>query len=297
MGNPFDHTSASWVRYSQYEWKKGKDGHLYITPTKDASPKPYDPMKDAETLVMDAMDIALLCYHKKPDKQIQSAMLRFARNYGLLGLMTALPTTANFMEYDKVYLLKNQFIKKEIMETREYVSLFFPFSELDYWKEGRNSSLTLHDKTMIALMLTYKSSPQALIMSLMRDYAERYDWLIEVFKDWAFVSFASLIYYHDYDILTEDDKSLYRRAMTVFDGNAPTYHIELWEHPTLVWDFHSLMLGIQMMFTFMLTDENNPLRLCEQCQKPFIAKEPGDNCCSRECRKEYEKEHQHLDKK
>ena len=208
MGNPFDHTSASWVRYSQYEWKQGKDGHLYITPTKNASPKPYDPMQNAETLVMDAMDIALLCYHKKPDKQIQSALLRFARNYGLLGLMTALPTTANFMEYDKVYLLKNQFIKKEIMETREYVSLFFPFSELDYWKEGHNSSLTLHDKTMIALMLSYKSSPQALIMSLMRDYAERYDWLIEVFKDWAFVSFASLIYYHDYDILTEDDKSL-----------------------------------------------------------------------------------------
>jgi hypothetical protein len=25
----------------------------------------------------------------------------------------------------------------------------------------------------------------------------------------------------------------------------------------LVWDFHSLLLGVQMMFSFMLTDETN----------------------------------------
>ena len=118
MGNPFEHTSASWVRYSQYEWKKGKDGNLYLIPTETADPKPYDPLKDAEALVLDAMDIALLCFHKRPDTEIQSAILRFARNYGLLGIMTALPTTAKFVDYEKVYLLKNQFIKEEAMDTK-----------------------------------------------------------------------------------------------------------------------------------------------------------------------------------
>ncbi len=38
------------------------------------------------------------------------------------------------------------------------------------------------------------------------------------------------------------------------------YHIALLDKPTLVWDFHSLLLGIQMMFTFMLTDEEKPQR-------------------------------------
>ena len=32
-------------------------------------------------------------------------------------------------------------------------------------------------------------------------------------------------------------------------------HIELLENPTIVWDFHSLLLVIQMMFSFTLTDE------------------------------------------
>ena len=53
MKTLFEHTSASWVRYSDYEWKEA-DGQLYLLPTADAKPLPYDPMKDAETLVISA---------------------------------------------------------------------------------------------------------------------------------------------------------------------------------------------------------------------------------------------------
>ena len=60
MRNLFEHTSASWVRYSQYEWKRAEDGHLYLLPAKGSTPKPYDPMKDAEALVLAAMDIGLM---------------------------------------------------------------------------------------------------------------------------------------------------------------------------------------------------------------------------------------------
>ena len=291
MANPFEHASASWVKYSQYEWRTGRDGNLYLIPTENAEPKPYDPFKDAETLVLDAMDIALLCFHKKPDTEIQAAILRFARKYGLLGLMTTLPTTAKFVEYEKVYLLKNQFIKEEAMDTMEYVSLFFPFTELDFSKHSIESVWNISDKKMIALAMTYSSSPQAKVMSLMRNYAERYDWLTTLFKDWAFVFFTAFLYYEDYDKIDEDGREVYRKAMSVFDGNAPSYHIELRNHPTLVWDFHSLMLGIQMMFSFMLTDDTKPLRLCHECQKPFVAKRLTDQFCCSDCRNEYHKKH------
>ena len=40
---------------------------------------------------------------------------------------------------------------------------------------------------------------------------------------------------------------------------APEYHIELRERPAMVWDFHSLLLAIQMMFSFMLVDETATL--------------------------------------
>ena len=45
--------------------------------------------------------------------------------------------------------------------------------------------------------------------------------------------------------------------MAAFGGIAPTYHIELLDRPTIVWDFQSLLLGVQMMFSFMLTDEKS----------------------------------------
>ena len=42
--------------------------------------------------------------------------------------------------------------------------------------------------------------------------------------------------------------------MAAFGGIAPSYHIELLDKPTIYWDFHSLLLGIQMMFSFLLVD-------------------------------------------
>ena len=68
------------------------------------------------------------------------------------------------------------------------------------------------------------------------------------------------MYYHDYDSIDEGTRNLYRKAMAAFGGIAPSYHIELLEKPTIYWDFHSLLLGIQMMFSFMLVDEARPLR-------------------------------------
>ena len=62
------------------------------------------------------------------------------------------------------------------------------------------------------------------------------------------------MYYNDYDSIDEDARGLYRKAMAAFGGIAPSYHIELLDKPTIYWDFHSLLLGIQMMFSFMLVD-------------------------------------------
>ncbi len=78
-----------------------------------------------------------------------------------------------------------------------------------------------------------------------------------------------------------------QQSIAAYGGNAPTYHIALLDKPTLVWDFHSLLLGIQMMFTFMLTDEEKPLRLCKQCMKAFIASRPSAVFCSPRCKNQY----------
>ena len=108
MNTLFERTSSSWVRYSSYEWKEAEDGKLYLMPTKDAQPGIYDPLRDAQQLVLDALNIGRMCMSKKPDAEIQKAIQNFAVKYGLFGLMTALPTTPKFMDYEAVYLPKKR---------------------------------------------------------------------------------------------------------------------------------------------------------------------------------------------
>ena len=288
MRNLFERTSSHWVRYSEYEWRAAEDGTLYLTPAKNAKPEIYDPLKDAQQLVLDALNIGRLCMSKKPDSDIQKEVRAFALKYGLFGLMTALPTTPKFMEYENVYLPKNHFIKEETMRTEDYLALFFPFDKLDVIKRGVESLWNIqNDRAMMALAMTMSDKPMAVNMCFQREYAERYDWLKQQFTNWIFVFSTSMLYYEDYDKTDEDTRNLFRQSMAAFDGNAPTYHIALYDKPTIVWDFHSLLLGIQMMFSFMLTDDTKPLRLCKHCTKVFVASRPSNQFCSQECKNRY----------
>lgn len=225
--------------------------------------------------MLDALNVGMLLMGRKAEAEVEKAVMEFVTRYGLLGLMTALPTTPTFMEYEAVYLPKNHFIKEESKETDEYLSLFYPFDKLDLVKKGIESIWNVSgDRAMIALTMTFMDEPMAKTMSFQREYAEPYDWVAQQFKDWAFTLTNAFFYYNDYDFMSEDERGLNRKAMAAFGGIAPSYHIELLDKPTIYWDFHSLLLGIQMMFSFMLVDDEQPLRLCKHCHKVFWAAGP-----------------------
>ena len=287
MNNLFERSSSSWVKYSEYECRRAKDGKQYVTPAPNAKPEIYDPLKDAEAMVLEALNVGMLCMNKADEQTIQAAAMDFVSHYGLLGLITALPTTPTFMDYEAVYLPSNHFIKDEAMDTDKYLSHFLPFDKLELRKKGKESKWDISDRTMIALTMTFSNRPMALQIAFQREYAERYDWLIAQFKDWAFSFCSSYLYYNDYDALDEDGRNLYRMGIAAFNGIEPSYHIELLDKPTIVWDFHSLLLGIQMMFSFMLTDGDKPLKMCKHCQKVFVAKRPGTVFCSPRCKNQY----------
>ena len=239
-------------------------------------------------MVLKAVNLGLMCMDKNnTQEQLKNVIMDFVTCYGLLGFMTALPTTPDFITYHAVYLPKNHFIKEESMTTEKYLSYFFPFDKIDFVKKGMESSWNTDDVQMMALIMTMKSKPQAVMMSFQKEYAERYDWLVTLFKDWAFTFMSSFLYYQDFDMLDDIQKNLYRQGMAAFGGIAPTYHIELLERPTIVWDFHSLLLGVQMMFSFMLIDEKSTLRVCKHCGKAFIAGRPNSVFCSGRCKNQY----------
>ena len=237
---------------------------------------------------MDAINIGRMGMSKKPDAEIQKAIQQFAVKYGLFGLMTALPTTPSFMDYEAVYLPKNHFIKEETMSTEDYLDLFFPFDKLDVIKRGVESMWNIqNDRIMMALAMTMTDKPMAVNMSFQREYAERYEWIKQQFIDIAFIYLTSVLFYEDYDTMTPEQRLLMQQGMEAFGGIAPTYRIALLDKPTIVWDFHSLMLGVQMMFSFMLTDTEKPIRICKHCLQTFVASRPSAIFCSPQCKNKY----------
>lgn len=262
-----------------------------LTSTKTAQPSIYDPLAKYQKIVLDAINIGSMRPPKFSDKDIREAIRQFAVKYGLLGLMTALPTTPNFMDYEAVYLPKNHFIKKEAMSTNDYLNLFFPFEKPDVAKRGVESVWNVkNDRVMAALAMTMSDKPMAVNMSFQREYAERYEWIKRQFTDLAFTYFTAVLYYEDYDKTPSEERLLLRQGMEAFGGIAPTYRIALLDKPTIVWDFHSLMLGVQMMFSFMLTDSDNPIRICQNCMKAFIASNQNAVFCCSQCEDMYNKD-------
>ena len=289
MNNIFEHSNSTWVRYSDYELKKDKNDILYVVPAKDAVPELYNPIKDAEQLVIDAINIGTMCIGKEAAKRIEMAVMDFVKKYGLLGIMTAIPTTPSFMDYEAVYLTKNPLLDDESMETFGYIQYFFPFEKPEISKNGKNTMWTSGDDvSSMAIALTMSNEPIAVNLSFQKIYAERYDWIIRLFKDWAFIFITSFLYYNDKDTLTDKQKSLYQKSIAIYDGIAPTYRISLKEDkPTLIWDFYSLATMIRVMFSFMLTDDKTPLRLCKHCQKAFVAPRTNAIFCSIPCKNKY----------
>jgi len=293
MNNLFERTNAFWAKYSQYEYRRGDDDILYLVPMLDATPIVYDPMKDAEALVVDALNVGRLAMKRGSDKKLQQAILDFVTKYGLLGFMPALPTTTEFMNYDSVYLPKNHFIKDETILAKDYLKLFFPFQKPDVYKDRDTAiwhvNINDHYSPMVAaLAITFDDEPISVGMSLLPIYAERYEWLATQFRDWAFMIVSSFLFYEDKGDVDDFSRDLYREGITAFGNRAPTYRIKLFEEkPKIVWDFHSLLLTIQTMFGFALTDEKKPLRICGHCNLVFAAGHPNAVFCSPKCKNQH----------
>ncbi len=137
----------------------------------------------------------------KPDAEIQKVIQQFAVKYGLFGLMTALPTTPSFMDYEAVYLPKNHFIKEETMSTEDYLNIFFPFDSLEVIKRGVESMWNIqNDRVMMALAMTITDKPMVVNMSFQRNHAEPYEWMKQQFIDWSFTHVSSSLYYEEFGI-------------------------------------------------------------------------------------------------
>ncbi len=275
--NFWEKNKARWVRYRDYEWVTSDDGIVYLKPTRDAFAQIYNPFEDANKLVLDTIDTAIQCYNYRDNDPILKELIRqYACKYGLLGIMTALPATVSFTEYEKVFLPKNILIKDNIMDTETYLDMFFPF--------GRPNKKNDAGDDMNWLDGLFDDKPNEIRMIIMPQYCERFDWLKKVFRDWAFIFRTVTLSKEPITVIDMLSIIELQEGLDAFKGNAPTYHFDIIDGPTIVWDFNSLMLVIQLLYSFMLIDEDCPVKLCACCGKPFIAKNKNEKYCSDDCK-------------
>ena len=290
MKKLFERVSSYWVRYDKYEIRTDAKGTKYITAVADAKPDIFDPLENAQTMVLEALNVGRLFFGKKaPEKVREAALLQFVHHYGLLGFITALPTTPKFMLYEKVYLPKNHFIREEALETEQFLDYFYPFKKLNLRKRGVESIWEVEgDTDAVALAMTFANDPDAMSMSFQKEYAEPLDWIAKALKDLTFPFITSKYFYEEADAFDADEKKLMAEGVAAFGGIAPTYRIALLDKPTIVWDFHSLLIGLQMMFSFMMAEDKTPLRMCDSCDTIFVAKRKNQRFCCDACRRKGE---------
>jgi len=140
-----------WPRYSKYEIVPAQNGKRYIRPTKDAHPCAFHHVKGKEAMVIDAINVGMLVLGQKSDAVIEKAVLDFVTKYGLLGLMTALPNSPDYMEYEITFLPKNRFIRERYMKTDAFQKIFFPFDSLFLYLTC--CFLHLHQSSAISYLL------------------------------------------------------------------------------------------------------------------------------------------------
>ena len=290
MKQLFERVSSYWVRYDKYEIRTDAKGVKYITATADARPDIFDPLEDAQSMVLEALNVGRLFFgDKAPESVREATLLQFIHHYGLLGLMTALPTTPKFMQYEKVYLPKNHFIREEVLGTEPFLDYFFPFKKLNLRKRGVEYTWEVEgDTDAMALAMTFASDPDAMSMSFQKEYAEPLDWIAKALRDMTFPFITSKYFYEDADAFDADEKKLMAQGVAAFGGIAPTYRIALLDKPTIVWDFHSLLIGLQMMFSFMMAEDKTPLRMCDSCDAIFVATRKTQRYCCDKCRRKGE---------
>ena len=290
MKQLFERVSSCWVRYDKYVIRTDAKGTKYVTAAEGARPDIFDPLEDAQTMVLEALNVGRLFFgDKAPESVREAALLQFVHHYGLLGFITALPTTPKFMLYEKVYLPKNHFIREEALATEQFLDYFFPFKKLNLRKRGVEYTWEVEgDTDAMALAMTFASDPDAMSMSFQKEYAEPLDWIITALKDMTFPFITSKYFYEHGDAFDADEKKLMAQGVAAFGGIAPTYRIALLDKPTIVWDFHSLLIGLQMMFSFMLAEDKTPLRMCDSCDTIFVANRKTQRYCCDKCRRKGE---------
>ncbi|MGL4911493.1 MAG: GIY-YIG nuclease family protein [Romboutsia sp.] len=270
---------TKWIKYSDYEIKVDKNNEKYIIPKEYSNYTIYNPFEVSDKLLFDLIDLGDEGLKKEPNEEIiNKKALLFAKNYGLLGLVSSSVYNRNIIGEDIVIFTENNIITKQnIMDSEDYLKLFLPFAtEYDVYTKTYDNHLTVMKAEDSPKF--YGKRPLVLDIVFSKFYSEKLMWIVE-FSKLISTHLNQLIMYRNIN-LTEPVTIMADK----FKAQKISFNITMFDKAEINWEFDSLESTIETIYAFVLTDEKIILNRCEYCNKAFIGKSEREKYCSPSCR-------------
>ena len=119
-----------------------------------------------------------------------------------------------------------------------------------------------------------------------RSYAEKLDWVTQYFQDLYlhFHACSHIAECLDGDLIVEYARRI--RAMQ-FAGIGYNFYVKAGQPLSLDYNFPSLKSVIDTAYSFAVTAEAMPLKLCKDCDKVFFVNHQRTEFCSTQCRSKH----------
>jgi hypothetical protein len=261
------------VQFSEYEYRLDADGEMYIIATAESEMKNYVPANSPDLILIEALNIGKMLVERRDTITIKVAILDFYRHFGSLGFMTAVPLSLDFLEKKNVLLGDNPLTSKDTMETQKFINLFTPFGYTPDSRIRRLNEFFLHRPKVYDIIFT-------------RSYAEKLDWVTEYFKD-LYMHFGACYYIDNAEhshLVTEYAKRIEGKA---FPGIGYRFYYKAGQPLSLDYDFPALKSVVDVAYSFAVTAEPCPLKLCKDCDRVFFVNNQRTEFCTVQCRNKY----------
>ena len=129
--------TSKWIKYSDYEFRKDEKGNTYITPAENSNYTIYDPFEKSRDILFDLIDLGDAILKNDDKTEIYDKLILFAKNYGLLGLVSSSIYNRDIVGEKNVLFTQNNIVSKSLeldgnlMNSEEYIKIFTPFATED----------------------------------------------------------------------------------------------------------------------------------------------------------------------
>lgn len=273
--------STIWIRYDQYDIRQTAEGYTYILPAEGAVFTLYDPFEQGEQLLA-----AILSLGQTAEKyglaavETEAALLGFAQQYGLLGLVTTGVYNRDILGEEMIWLSERHVTGgKGMVNGEAYWRQFAPFAyddELQLKQHKRGIELRKAEDSP----KFFGKRPLVMDLVFSRFYGEQIQWIVTFAQKLVKHFEMLLVYRENRDELTEPVEIM----PEFFQPERISFTVQQGQRTRLNWQVDGLRTVIEIIYGLMVTEEDMLLKRCPYCGKFFIAKSRKEKYCSQSCR-------------